>query len=119
MAVAAGIAALDLAKELDPYPALAETASVLADGLTERLSRRGAVTVNRAGSMLSLFFAAGTVRDFAGAKAADHERYARFFHHLLDRGIWLPQRLRAVDPRDRAREPEIDQALDAVDSFEG
>ena len=98
VAVAAGIAALNLAKELDPYPALAETASVLADGLTERLSRRGAVTVNRAGSMLSLFFAAGTVRDFAGAKAADHERYARLFHHLLDRGIWLPRVVTSCGP---------------------
>ena len=37
VAVAAGIAALDLAKELEPYPALAETATALADGLTERL----------------------------------------------------------------------------------
>jgi glutamate-1-semialdehyde 2,1-aminomutase len=120
VAVAAGIAALNLAKELDPYPALGETASVLANGLTERLSRRGAVTVNRAGSMLSLFFAAGTVRDFAGAKAADHERYARLFHHLLDRGIWLPPSgYELWTLGTEHREPEIDQALDAVDSFEG
>ena len=46
--------------------------------------------MNRAGSLLSVFFSPGPVRDFAGAKAADHERYARFFHHLLDRGVWLP-----------------------------
>jgi glutamate-1-semialdehyde 2,1-aminomutase len=121
VAVSAGIAALNLAKELDPYPALAETASVLADGLTERLSQRGgAVTVNRAGSMLSLFFAAGTVRDFAGAKAADHERYARLFHHLLDRGVWLPPSgYELWTLGTEHREAEIDQALDAVDSFEG
>ncbi len=37
-----------------------------------------------------MFFSPGPVRDFAGAKAADHERYARFFHHMLDRGVWLP-----------------------------
>ena len=30
------------------------------------------------------------MRDFAGAKAADHERYARLFHHMLDHGVWLP-----------------------------
>ncbi len=91
VAVAAGIAALGLAEELDPYPALTETAIALADGLSERFTARGEpLTVNRAGSMLSLFFSAGPVRDFADAKASDHQRYARFFHHMLDQGVWLP-----------------------------
>ena len=36
------------------------------------------------------FFTEGPVRDFAGAKRADHERYARFFHHVLDRWVLLP-----------------------------
>jgi glutamate-1-semialdehyde 2,1-aminomutase len=121
VAVAAGIAALDLAKELDPYPALAETATTLADGLTERVSERGlALTVNRAGSLLSVFFSPGPVRDFAGAKAADHERYARFFHHLLDRGVWLPPsgyELWTLGTEHRAG--EVEQVLDAVASFEG
>jgi glutamate-1-semialdehyde 2,1-aminomutase len=119
VAVAAGIATLDLAKELDPYPALAETASAIADGLTERLSG-GAVTVNRAGSMLSLFFAAGPVRDFAGAKAADHERYARLFHHLLDRGVWLPPSGYELWTLGTEHGPtEVELVLNAVASFEG
>jgi glutamate-1-semialdehyde 2,1-aminomutase len=119
VAVAAGIATLDLAKELDPYPALAETASAIADGLTERLSG-GAVTVNRAGSMLSLFFAAGPVRDFAGANAADHERYARLFHHLLDRGVWLPPSGYELWTLGTEHGPtEVELVLNAVASFEG
>jgi glutamate-1-semialdehyde 2,1-aminomutase len=121
VAVAAGIAALDLAERLDPYPALTRTATALADGLTERLSERGvAVTVNRAGSLLSLFFSAGPVRDFTGAKAADHDRYARMFHHLLDRGVWLPPsgyELWTIGTEHR--EAEIERVLDAVASFEG
>ncbi len=121
VAVAAGIAALDLAERLDPYPALEETAVALADGLTERLADRGEpITVNRAGSMLSVFFSAGPVRDFAGAKAADHERYARFFHHLLDRGVWLPPsgyELWTLGTEHGAA--EVEQVLDAVASFEG
>ncbi len=40
--------------------------------------------------MFSVVFSDEPVRDFADAKAADHERYARFFHHMLDRGVWLP-----------------------------
>jgi glutamate-1-semialdehyde 2,1-aminomutase len=121
VAVAAGIAALDLAKKLDPYPALADSASALADGLTQRLSWRGvAVTANRAGSMLSLFLAAGPVRDFAGAKAADHERYARLFHHLLDRGVWLPPSGYELWTLGTEHGPtEVELVLNAVASFEG
>jgi glutamate-1-semialdehyde 2,1-aminomutase len=39
--------------------------------------------------MGSLFFAAGPVRDWPGAAAADRERYGRFFHSMLDGGIYL------------------------------
>jgi len=121
VAVAAGIAALDLAERLHPYPALAETATDLADGLTERLGAGGSpIKVNRAGSMLSLFFTAGPVRDFAGARTADRERYARFFHHLLDHGVWLPPsgyELWTLGTEHGAA--EVEQVLDAVASFEG
>jgi glutamate-1-semialdehyde 2,1-aminomutase len=121
VAVAAGIAALDLAERLDPYPSLAETATALADGLTERLGAGGSpITVNRAGPMLSLFFTAEPVRDFAGAKAADHQRYARFFHHLLDHGVWLPPsgyELWTLGTEHGAA--EVDQVLEAAASFEG
>jgi glutamate-1-semialdehyde 2,1-aminomutase len=59
--------------------------------LTQRFSERGlAVTMNRAGSLFSVFFSPGPVRGPADAKAADHERYAFFFHHMLERGVWVP-----------------------------
>ena len=91
VAVAAGIAALDLARDLDPYPALTVSAETLADGLAKSFADLGLpATVNRAESLLSVFFAGAPVRDFAGAKAADHERFGRFFHHMLDHGVWLP-----------------------------
>ena len=91
VAAAAGIAALDLAKRLDPYASLTATAARLADGLLARFGERGIpATANRAGSLLGVFFADGPVSDFSDAKAADHERYARFFHHMLERGGWLP-----------------------------
>jgi glutamate-1-semialdehyde 2,1-aminomutase len=99
VAVAAGIATLDLARTMDPYPHLDATADALIDGLTAAFAEAAIpVTVNRAGSLFSVFFtgagaggAAGTpVADFAGAAAADHGRYARFFHHMLAGGVWLP-----------------------------
>jgi len=94
VAVAAGIAALDLARELVPYAGLERTADELTDSLLGIFEANGVpATINRAGSLFSVFFTMepGTaVRDFAGAKAADHERYAEFFHHQLARGIALP-----------------------------
>jgi glutamate-1-semialdehyde 2,1-aminomutase len=94
VAVAAGIAALDLARTMDPYPHLETTADALIDGLTAGFAETGIpVTVNRAGSLFSVFFtgeAGDPIADFAGAAAADHGRYARFFHHMLAGGVWLP-----------------------------
>jgi glutamate-1-semialdehyde 2,1-aminomutase len=40
--------------------------------------------------MLTVFFCAGPVTDYASAKASDTKRFARFFHAMLERGIYLP-----------------------------
>jgi glutamate-1-semialdehyde 2,1-aminomutase len=120
VAVAAGIAALDLAKELDPYADLAKRATALADGLEHRSAARGiSATVNRAQSLLSVFFSEGPIRNFADASASDHERYAQFFHHMLERGVWLPPSgyelwTLGTEHGDR----EIETILEAAASFE-
>jgi glutamate-1-semialdehyde 2,1-aminomutase len=121
VAVAAGIAALDLARELDPYPALTATAERLAEGLMAAFAGRGIpATVNRVESLLSVFFADGPVRDLAAARAADHERFARFFHHLLDRGVLLPPSGFELWTLGTEHGPaEIDRVLEAAASFEG
>jgi len=45
--------------------------------------------VNRVGSMLTAFFCAEPVTDYASARRADTARYARYFHAMLGRGISL------------------------------
>jgi glutamate-1-semialdehyde 2,1-aminomutase len=91
VAVAAGLAALELIDREDPYLMLRNTAEELQAGLTLAFDSNGiGATVNRAGSLLSVFFSEGPVRNFENAKAADHERFARFFHHMLDAGVYLP-----------------------------
>ncbi len=91
VAVSAGIAALDLAKREDPYDELEKTAETLAEGLASSLNKNGIPhTINREASLFSLFFSEGPVRDYNEARAADHERFAKFFHHMLDAGVMLP-----------------------------
>jgi glutamate-1-semialdehyde 2,1-aminomutase len=121
VAVAAGIAALDLAERLDPYPGLTETATALAEGLIERFAQHDIpATANRAESLFSVAFSDERVRNFAGAKAADHERYARFFHHMLDRGVWLPPSGYELWTLGTEHGPdEVEKVLDAVGTFEG
>ena len=47
------------------------------------------LTVNRVGSMLTAFFCAGPVRDYASARQADTAAYALFFQAMLARGVYL------------------------------
>ena len=47
------------------------------------------LTVNRVGSMLTAFFCGGPVADYASAKRSDTTRYARYFHAMLARGVYL------------------------------
>jgi glutamate-1-semialdehyde 2,1-aminomutase len=91
VAVAAGLAALDLVERLDPYRELDRTAEALAGGLASALGEAGVPhVVNRVGSLFSVFFAGGPVADASAARAADHDAYARFFHSMLERGVYLP-----------------------------
>jgi glutamate-1-semialdehyde 2,1-aminomutase len=91
VAVAAGLAALKLVDRLDPYEALDRTAASLTAALVEALSGAGIPhAVSRVGSLFSVFFAGPPVPDAAAARAADHRAYARFFHAMLEHGVYLP-----------------------------
>jgi glutamate-1-semialdehyde 2,1-aminomutase len=91
VAVAAGLAALELVRDQDPYPALEKTAAALVEGITDTLGASGVPhTINRVESLFSVFFTDQAVRNFEDARGADHQAYGRFFHALLERGIYLP-----------------------------
>jgi glutamate-1-semialdehyde 2,1-aminomutase len=121
VAVAAGIAALDLAKARDPYPGLEATAASLTDQLAAVFAEQAIpVTINRAGSLFSIFFTDRDIRDFEGASAADHGRYGRFFHHMLGRGIYLPPSGYELWTLSTTHGPdEVTQIVEAVRSFRG
>ncbi len=89
VAVAAGRAQLEL---LTPavYEELERTSVTLADGLAAAFDAAGvAATVTRHGTLLGVVFAPRAPRRFEDVAAADHAAYGRFFHAMLDRGVYL------------------------------
>ena len=90
LAMRAGIETLDLLDEPGVYDRL-EAASARVQAALEHGARAAGVplTVNRVGSMLTPFFTTGPVSDFASAFRSDTKTYARFFHAMLQRGVYL------------------------------
>jgi glutamate-1-semialdehyde 2,1-aminomutase len=88
LAMAAGEAALAALAGPEVYEALEARAARLAAGLVE--AGEGRVSAPREGSLLSLFFTPSPPADYDQARAPDPAAFARFFHAMLDRGIWLP-----------------------------
>jgi glutamate-1-semialdehyde 2,1-aminomutase len=90
LAMRVGIEMLDLLDD-DAYARLESAAARLERGLRDAARAAGvAVTLNRVGSMLTLFFTAGPVVDQATAARSDTARFAAFFRGMLARGVWLP-----------------------------
>jgi glutamate-1-semialdehyde 2,1-aminomutase len=90
LAVAAGLATLKRLFDPSAYARLEALGRRLQEGIEEAARAAGVpVTVNRVGSMLTAFFTEGPVTDYASAKRSDTARYGRFFHAMLERGVFL------------------------------
>jgi glutamate-1-semialdehyde 2,1-aminomutase len=90
LAMRAGIAALRQLTKPGLYEEMAKLAERLVSGLRAELAGASIpAQVNAIGSLATVFFAAGPVRNYADAKHADTKRYARFFREMLARGIFL------------------------------
>ncbi|MGH7310883.1 MAG: glutamate-1-semialdehyde 2,1-aminomutase [Candidatus Rokuibacteriota bacterium] len=90
LAVTAGLATLRSLRQGDPYGQLERAGARLERGLRTAAEKSGIpLTVNRVGSMLTGFFTDGPVVDYASARRADTTRYARYFHAMLSRGVYL------------------------------
>src|SRR3989338_7107590 len=85
LSMAAGDAALDELMAHPPYERLERIARRAAEGLKEAARKAGVpIQVNRAGSMLTLFFSPSPVRNAVEAKAASAERFARWANALRE-----------------------------------
>jgi len=91
LAVAAGLAALEALGQPGTYEKLEAQSAALEQGLTQAIAEAGVpARVNRVGSMWTLFFTAEEVYDYPTAKKADAARFGRFFHAMLEAGVYLP-----------------------------
>ncbi len=117
LAVAAGRVALEMIAE-DPglYDRLERTTTRLADGLVEAVRAAGLPALgHHVGAMMTLFFTADPVTDYATAKRADRERYARFFRAMLERGVYLaPSQFEAAFVSAVHGEAEVSATLEAA-----
>jgi glutamate-1-semialdehyde 2,1-aminomutase len=116
LAVAAGLATLRALDDGKAYERLDVLGERLERGLREAAEKAGVpLAVNRVGSMLTAFFCAGPVRDYATARVSDTARYARFFHAMLDRGVALaPSQFEAAFVSLAHTERDIDEAARAA-----
>ncbi|MGW4207055.1 glutamate-1-semialdehyde 2,1-aminomutase [Lentzea sp. NPDC004789] len=90
VAVAAGLATLRAADD-EVYTALDRNASRLGALFTAALTEAGVEhRVQFAGNLVSVFFGAAEVKDYAGAQASETWRFPPFFHALLERGVYAP-----------------------------
>ena len=91
LAMAAGRATLEALAQPGVYERLEEVSSALESGLVDAASAAGVpVRINRAASMLTLFFTDAPVDNYESAARTNRSRFARFFHLMLERGVYLP-----------------------------
>ncbi|MFB1485100.1 glutamate-1-semialdehyde 2,1-aminomutase [Corallococcus sp. RDP092CA] len=91
VAVAAGMACVKALAAPGTYQRLEQLGLLLEEGFRAEAKAAGVpVTVNRVGSMLTVFFTSEPVFDYASAKKADTAKFGRFFHAMLEEGVYLP-----------------------------
>ncbi len=90
LAVEAGLATLDVLSRPGTYKRLEQLASMLGDGLIHAARMAGIPSYHtRVGSILCMFFADAPVRNYDDALKCDTQRYAQYYHEMLERGVYL------------------------------
>jgi glutamate-1-semialdehyde 2,1-aminomutase len=90
VAMAAGLAMLELIQAPGFHEQLAARTRLLTDGFQSVADGEGVpFSTNRVGGMFGLFFSAAKVESYAQATAADSALFNRFFHGMLERGVYL------------------------------
>ncbi len=115
LATAAGLAALELL-DAAAYTRLEATAGALAGALAAAFDKIGvAARVTQAATLVGVSFGTDPIGDYAAAQRADHALYARWFHHLLGKGVFVaPSGYEAMFPGLAHAQSHIDAIVDAT-----
>lgn len=91
VSMAAGIKTLKTLKENDVYQTLEYRTKFLGDEMVKIAKQHEIdLTVNQIGSMMTPFFTKEKVTNFDDAKNTNHDRFQKYFHHMLDEGVFIP-----------------------------
>jgi glutamate-1-semialdehyde 2,1-aminomutase len=116
IAMAAGYTLLSmLAQDSTLYQRLQEKTQKIAQGIRQANQSLGlSYTVNQIGSMITLFFTSNPVKNFSDAKRSDLSVFRRYFHLMLERGIYLaPSQFESLFISDALSHADIDQIVEA------
>ena len=116
LAMAAGLAALELLRSGEAYRRLELLGARLEAGVRDVAHRTGVpMQFNRCGSMFCAYFTAEPVHSLADALRADRDRFARFFHGMLSAGVYLaPSQFEAGFISTAHCEEDIDRTVAAM-----
>ncbi len=116
VAVAAGIATLQLTSEKGFYDRLEEKGKKLAEGFEAGAKEAGVdICVNRVGSMMTAFFSPGPVNNYRQAASADLELFKKWFHGMISRGIYVaPSAYEATFVSSVHEDSQIDRTVKAA-----
>jgi glutamate-1-semialdehyde 2,1-aminomutase len=117
IAVAAGRSTLGVLKNDAIYRDLEERSAEFERGVRKAsVAHKVAVTINRVGSMWTIFFTPGPVTDLVSAKTSSMEKFNRFFHLMLGEGVYLPpSQLEAAFFSSAHAKKDIQQLVERVD----
>lgn len=118
LAMAAGLAMLtELNNKPEIYKSLADKTEYLHLGITKVLTENKVVhTINRAGSMISVHFSDEPVVDFASAAKANNDTFKKFFHGLLENGVYIaPSAFETWFLTDALTYEDLNETIAAVD----
>jgi glutamate-1-semialdehyde 2,1-aminomutase len=114
--MAAGIAALEELAASDAYTQLEQLGAELEAGLKRAAQAAGVpVQFNRCGSMFCSYFTSEPVENLADAMKSDRERFKKYFHGMLARGIYLaPSQFEAGFLSIAHTETDVEQTIEAA-----
>jgi glutamate-1-semialdehyde 2,1-aminomutase len=116
LAMTAGLVTLRRLRDSSIYRTLEERSAKLCNGVAEAAAAAGVeVTTNRVGSMWTSFFTNEPVTNWESANKSDRARYGRFFHAMLNEGVYLaPSQFEAGFVSITHTDAIIDQTIEAA-----